>query len=392
MKRRACLPRFSPALPSSALLIALLSTFTATFSAHAQELTIRIGHAGPLTGNIAHLGKDTENGVRMAIDEMNAKGVTIGGKKAKFVMVSEDDAADPRQATLVAQKLADGKVQGLIGHVNSGTTIPASKIYHDAGIPQISPSATNPKYTLQGYKTAFRVATNDAQAGSVMGRYAAQTLKLKNVAVIDDRSAYGQGLADEFLKSAKAAGINIVSRQFTNDKATDFSAILTAIKAKNPEAIFFGGIDAVGGPMLRQMKQLGIKARFIGGDGVCSEQMPVLAGEGLIDDIVICSEPGGIEASQQKGMDDFRARYRKKYNSNVQIYAPYAYDAATLMMEAMKKADSADPAKYLPVMAANKHQGVTGTIEFDTKGDVKNSALTLYTFRNKKREQLAVVR
>ncbi len=328
----------------------------------------------------------------MAIDEMNAKGVTIGGKKAKFVMVSEDDAADPRQATLVAQKLADGKVQGLIGHVNSGTTIPASKIYHDAGIPQISPSATNPKYTLQGYKTAFRVATNDAQAGSVMGRYAAQTLKLKNVAVIDDRSAYGQGLADEFLKSAKAAGINIVSRQFTNDKATDFSAILTAIKAKNPEAIFFGGIDAVGGPMLRQMKQLGIKARFIGGDGVCSEQMPVLAGEGLIDDIVICSEPGGIEASQQKGMDDFRARYRKKYNSNVQIYAPYAYDAATPMMEAMKKADSADPAKYLPVMAANKHQGVTGTIEFDTKGDVKNSALTLYTFRNKKREQLAVVR
>lgn len=379
-------------LSAAPLLFSLLLQPFANTTAQAQELIVKIGHAGPLTGNIAHLGKDTENGVRMAIDEMNAKGMTLGGKKAKFVLVSEDDAADPRQATLVAQKLADAKVQGLIGHVNSGTTIPASKIYHDAGIPQISPSATNPKYTLQNYKTTFRVVTNDAQLGVVMGRYAAQTLKLKNVAVVDDRSAYGQGLADEFLKSAKAHGINIVSRQFTSDKATDFSAILTAIKAKQPDAIFFGGIDAVGGPMLRQMKQLGINAKFMGGDGVCSEQMPTLAGEGLIDDIVICSEPGGIEDSQKKIIEDFRAKYRKKFGSNVQIYAPYAYDAAMLMMDAMQKVGSSDPAKYLPVMATSKYQGVTGTIEFDAKGDVKNSALTLYTFRNKKREQLAVIR
>ena len=382
-------------LLSSAPLLA--SVFASSLSvllstAQAQELVVRIGHAGPLTGNIAHLGKDTENGVRMAIDEANAKGISIGGKKVKFVMVSEDDAAEPRQATLVAQKLVDGKIQGLIGHVNSGTTIPASKIYHDAGVPQISPSATNPKYTQQGYQNAFRVVANDAQLGSVMGRYAAQTLKLKNVAVVDDRSAYGQGLADEFLKSAKANGINIVSRQFTTDKSTDFSAILTAIKAKQPDAIFFGGIDAVGGPMLRQMKQLGISAKFMGGDGVCSEQMPVLAGEGLIDDVVLCSEPGGIEDAQKKVMEDFRAAFRKKYNGNVQIYSPYAYDATWLMITAMQKASSSDPAKYLPVMASSKYQGVTGLIEFDAKGDVKNSALTLYTFRNKQRVQLAVVR
>ena len=381
-------PFFASLLASSiaSYLCVLLST------AHAQEMVVRIGHAGPLTGNIAHLGKDTENGVRMAIDEANAKGISIGGKKVKFVMQSEDDGGEPRQATLVAQKLVDGKVQGLIGHVNSGTTIPASKIYHDAGIPQISPSATNPKYTLQGYKNAFRVVANDAQLGSVMGRYAAQTLKLKNIAVVDDRSAYGQGLADEFLKSAKANGINIVSRQFTTDKSTDFSAILTAIKAKQPDAIFFGGIDAVGGPMLRQMKQLGISAKFMGGDGVCSEQMPVLAGEGLIDDVVLCSEPGGIEDAQKKVIEDFRAAFRKKYTGNVQIYAPYAYDATWLMITAMQKAGSSDPAKYLPIMASSKYQGVTGLIEFDAKGDVKNSALTLYTFRNKQRVQLAVVR
>jgi len=384
MRLLSSAPLLASVLASS--LCVLLST------AQAQELVVRIGHAGPLTGNIAHLGKDTENGVRMAIDEANAKGISIGGKKVKFVMQSEDDGAEPRQATLVAQKLVDGKVQGLIGHVNSGTTIPASKIYHDAGIPQISPSATNPKYTQQGYQNAFRVVANDAQLGSVMGRYAAQTLKLKNVAVVDDRSAYGQGLADEFLKSAKANGINIVSRQFTTDKSTDFSAILTAIKAKQPDAIFFGGIDAVGGPMLRQMKQLGISAKFMGGDGVCSEQMPVLAGEGLIDDVVLCSEPGGVEDAQKKVMEDFRTAFRKKYNGNVQIYAPYAYDATWLMITAMQKAGSADPAKYLPIMASSKYQGVTGMIEFDAKGDVKNSALTLYTFRNKQRIQLAVVR
>lgn len=384
MRLLSSAPLHASVLASS--LCVLLST------AQAQELVVRIGHAGPLTGNIAHLGKDTENGVRMAIDEANAKGISIGGKKVKFVMQSEDDGAEPRQATLVAQKLVDGKVQGLIGHVNSGTTIPASKIYHDAGIPQISPSATNPKYTQQGYQNAFRVVANDAQLGSVMGRYAAQTLKLKNVAVVDDRSAYGQGLADEFLKSAKANGINIVSRQFTTDKSTDFSAILTAIKAKQPDAIFFGGIDAVGGPMLRQMKQLGISAKFMGGDGVCSEQMPVLAGEGLIDDVVLCSEPGGVEDAQKKVMEDFRTAFRKKYNGNVQIYAPYAYDATWLMITAMQKAGSADPAKYLPIMASSKYQGVTGMIEFDAKGDVKNSALTLYTFQNKQRIQLAVVR
>ena len=234
--------------------------------------------------------------------------------------------------------------------------------------------------------------TNDGQLGSVLGRYAAQTLQLKNIAVVDDRSAYGQGLADEFLKSAKANGINIVSRQYTHDKATDFSAILTAIKAKNPDAIFFGGIDAVGGPMLRQMKQLGIQAKFIGGDGICSEQMPLLSGDGLIDNMIICAEPGGVETIQKKVMDDFRAAFRKKFNGNVQIYAPYAYDATHLMIAAMQKADSVEPAKYLPVMAKMKYQGITGFMEFDARGDLKNSLLTIYTFRSKKREQLAVIK
>src|SRR3954467_15316111 len=202
-------------------------------SVSAQEQVVKIGHVGPISGAIAHLGKDNENGARMAIDELNAKGVTIGGKKARFELLSEDDGADPKQGTAVAQKLVDAKVNGVIGHLNSGTTIPASKIYNEAGIPQISPSATNPKYTQQGFNTAFRVVANDGQLGGTLGRYAVQINKAKKVAVIDDRTAYGQGVAEEFIKGAKgkAAGVEIVAQEFTNDKATDFNAILTKIKS-----------------------------------------------------------------------------------------------------------------------------------------------------------------
>jgi branched-chain amino acid transport system substrate-binding protein len=361
-------------------------------AASAQEQVVKIGHVGPISGSIAHLGKDNENGARMAVDELNAKGVTIGGKKVKFELLAEDDGGDPKQGTSAAQKLVDAKVNGVVGHLNSGTTIPASKIYSDAGIPQISPSATNPKYTQQGFKTAFRVVANDSQLGGTLGRYAAEQLKSKKVAVIDDRTAYGQGLAQEFIKGAKAKGVDIIAQQYTTDKATDFNAILTAIKAKKPDAVFFGGTDAVAGPMLRQMKALGIIAKFIGGDGICSETLPKLAGDAMADGQVVCAEAGGVEEKQKKGMEDFRAAFKKKFNADVQIYSPYTYDAVMVMVEAMKKANSADPAKYLPELAKIKYKGVIGDIEFDAKGDMKNGTLTLYSYKGGKRAQLAVVK
>jgi branched-chain amino acid transport system substrate-binding protein len=330
----------------------------------------------------------------MAIDELNAKGVTIGGKKVKFELLAEDDGADPKQATAAAQKLVDAKVNGVIGHLNSGTTIPASKIYYDAGIPQISPSATNPKYTQQGFNTAFRVVANDGQLGGTLGRYAVQINHAKRIAVIDDRTAYGQGVAEEFIKGVKSKGgaAEIVARQYTNDKATDFNAILTAIKAKNPDTVFFGGMDAVAGPMLRQMKALGINAKFMGGDGICSEGLAKLAGDAMADGQVVCAEAGGVEEGQKKGMEDFRAAYKKKFGVDVQIYAPYVYDAVMTMADAMQKAGSAEPAKYLPVLAKIHHKGVTGNIAFDKKGDIKDGTLTLYTYKDGKREQLAVTK
>jgi branched-chain amino acid transport system substrate-binding protein len=358
-----------------------------------EAITVKIGHVGPTSGAIAHLGKDNENGARMAIDELNAAGVKIGGKKATFELLAEDDAADPKQGTAAAQKLIDSKVNGVIGHLNSGTTIPASKLYSDAGIAQISPSATNPKYTRQGYKTTFRMVADDTQLGGTLGKYAVTTMGAKTVAVVDDRTAYGQGVAEEFQKGVEAAGGKVVSTQFTTDKATDFTAILTAIKKEKPDVVFFGGMDAVAGPMLRQMKQLGIKAKFMGGDGICSGELPKLAAGTMADEGVVCAEAGGVEGEEKAGLEKFKTDFKAKFNADVQIYAPYVYDAVKVMVAAMEKAGSADPAVYLPALAATSgYKGVTGTIAFDEKGDIKNGALTLYTYKGGNREMIAVVR
>ena len=363
-----------------------------TGAAFAQEV-IKIGHVAPISGAIAHLGKDNENAARLAVEELNAKGVKIGGKAVKFELVAEDDAADPKQGTAAAQKLVDSKVSGVIGHLNSGTSIPASKIYSDAGIPQISPSATNPKFTRSGYKTTFRVVADDVHLGGTLGRYAVNNVKGKSIAVIDDRTAYGQGVAEEFEKAVKAAGGQLVGHEFTTDKASDFMSILTTLKAKKPDVVFFGGMDAVAGPMIRQMKSLGINAKFMGGDGICTAELAKLAGDAMADGQVICAEAGGVEGQQKKGMEDFYARYKTRFNIDVQVYAPYVYDALNVMVDAMVRAKSSDPAKYLPELAKTSgYKGVTGTITFDAKGDIKNGALTLYTYKAGKRDQIAVVR
>lgn len=360
--------------------------------ANAQTV-VKIGSASPLSGPGAHQGKDIENGARMAIDDLNAKHIAIGGKQIKWVLQAEDDASDPKQGTNVAQKLVDAKVAAVVGHLNSGPTVPASKIYASAGIPQISPAATTPVYTRQGYKTAFRVVANDNMVGSALATYSIQTLRAKRIAVIDDRTAFGQGLADEFTKSVKRMkGAEIVSRQFTNDKATDFNAILTQIRARKPDVIFYGGMDAVAGPMLKQMKALGIAAKMVSGDGICSEKLPELAGDALGDDKVTCVVAGGVTDKEQPALDAFAERYRQRYKIPLQTYAPYAYDATMVFAAAMQKANSVDPVKFLPALAAIRYQGVTGTIAFDAHGDLRDAALTLYTYRQGKQVKLRVVR
>ena len=382
------------------LAIAAASALVLSAAPHVQAqpttavLQVRIGTVSPLSGPSAHSGKDIENGARMAIDELNAKGITLGGKKVQWVLQPEDDGADPKTGVAVAQKLVDAKVSAVVGHLNSGTTVPASKIYASAGIPQISPAATTPVYTNQGFKTAFRVVANDNLIGRTLATYSIGTLKAKKIAVIDDRTAFGQGLADEFVKGVKktGAGANVVSRQFTNDKATDFNAILTQIRARDPDVIFYGGMDAVAGPMLKQMRALGLRAKLVSGDGVCSERMQQLAGDALVDDQVYCVVAGGVGAAQEAGLTAFTQRYQQRYKIPLQTYAPYAYDAVMVFAKAMQTANSSDPARFLPALAAVRHEGVTGSIAFDQKGDLRDAAMTIYTFRKGKKAKVAVLR
>ena len=350
-----------------------------------EVITVKIGHAGPLTGGIAHLGKDDENGARLAVDEATAKGIKIGGKKVKFELMSEDDQADPKMGPTVAQKMVDAKVAGVAGHLNSGVSIPASAVYNQAGIPMISGSATNPKLTEQGFKTIFRTVGRDDQQGPAVAQYLAN-MKVKKVAIADDATAYGEGLANEVEKTLKAAGIQVVAREKATDKTTDFKAILTKMKGKAPDAIFYGGMDATGGPMIKQARELGIKSVFSFGDGACTDEMAKLAGpaaEGLI-----CSQAGlPASAASAKFNDAFKAKY-----GEVKQYAPFFYDAVGIMIAAMQKADSTDPAKYVPEIQKISYDGATGKIEFDEKGDRKNAEITIFTLKDGKVTPVGVVK
>jgi len=350
-------------------------------SAQAQEI-VKIGFASPLTGSQANYGKDNQNGAQMAIDELNAQGVTIGGKPVKFQLLAEDDQAEPKQGPLIAQKLADAKVAGVVGHFNSGVTIPASRVYNEAGIPELSVS-TNVKYTHQGFKTAFRLMADDDKQGTALGEYAVKNLKLKRLAVIDDATAYGQGLADSFEAAVKASGGEVVKREHTNDKAVDFNTLLTSIKAARPDAIFFGGYDAQAGPMAKQMKLLGMNIPLMGGETMNSAKFIELAGPAAEGNIA--STPGAALESRPGGKA-FAAKYKAKYNADVGLYTPYFYDGVMVIAAAMKAANSTDPAKYLPALAKIKYPGVTADFEFDSNGDLTKGLLTIFQVKNGKWE------
>jgi len=351
-------------------------------------MVVKIGHVAPMSGGQAHYGKDNENGVRMAIDDLNAQKITIGGKKIKFEIAAEDDAADPKQGTAVAQKLCDAKVAGVVGHLNSGTTIPASKIYNDCGIPHVTGAATNPNLTKPGYKTTFRIIANDNALGAGLALHAANVMKLKRIAVIDDRTAYGQGVADVFKKTAQAKGIEIVDQQFTTDKATDFMAILTSIKSKKPDGIFYGGMDAQAGAMLRQMDQLGLSdVKFFGGDGICTTEIIKIASGAKALDGVVCAE-GGASIAKMPGGTAWKAKYDAKYPGQFQIYSPFTYDATFVLVDAMKRADSVDPKVYTAKLPSTNFNGVTAHIAFEANGEMKDPSMTLSTYKGGKKVAL----
>ncbi len=348
-------------------------------AAPAGDLVVKLGFAAPLTGPQAHYGEEYKNGVTLAIEDANAEKPTIDGKPVKFELVAEDDLADPKAATQIAQKFVDAKVNGIIGHFNSGTAIPASKIYSDAGIPQVA-MATAPAYTQQGFKTTFRSMTSDTQQGTVMGKFVVEVLKAKKVAIIDDRTAYGQGLADEFEKAVKANGGEVVKREFTTDKATDFAAILTTLKGVSPDAVFYGGADAQSAPMAKQMKRLGLKAPLVSGEMTKTPTFLKLAGKEAEGSIASLA---GLPLDQMPKGKDYETRYKARFNADVATYSPYGYDATRVVIEAMKKANSVEPAKYLPELAKIEYTGVTSSSwAYDDKGDLKDGGITVYKVEN----------
>lgn len=366
-------------MPSKLTMAPLALALLVATHVNAAEQTVKIGVSGPLSGANAFAGKDNENGVRLAVEELNAQKIQVGGNVLRFVLQSEDDQGDPKQGVNVAQKLADAGVKFVLGPYNSGVAIPASRVYNDNGI-LMSTVGTNPKITQAGYPTVFRIVASDTQVGAAVAEYAARELKVKNIGVIDDRTAFGQGIAMEFKRQAQKAGIKVAGHEYTNDKASDFASILTSLRAKKVDAIFFGGYAPQGAPMARQMKQLGLNVPLLGGDTLCSPEMARLGGA-AVGENVRCAQAGAIVAKQPGG-PAFVANYKKRFGREPDVYAPSFYDQTRFIAQAIQDAKSIEPAKVGAAMHKITYQGVVGSYGYDAKGNLNKTSVTIYTFKN----------
>ncbi len=345
----------------------------------AEDQVVKIGQSGPLSGPNAFAGKDNENGVRLALEELNAKKMVVGGKTLKFELMSEDDQCDAKAGVSVAQKFVDAGVKFVMGPYCSGVALPASRIYSEGDV-LVSTVGTNPKVTQRGYKNLYRIIASDDQIGASMAVYAAKVLKISKVGVVDDRTAFGQGLAEEFTKEAKKQGLTVVGQEFTTDKAVDFTGILTSLKAKAPDAIFFGGYAPQAAPMARQMKQLSMSAKLLGGDTLCSPVTGQLGGD-AVNDRVFCAQGGSMLEKAESG-PAFKAKFKQHFNVDADAYAASFYDQMMLIGESMQKAKSIDPDKVGAEIYKAKYKGVAATYSYDDKGNMKQGPVTVFTFRN----------
>jgi branched-chain amino acid transport system substrate-binding protein len=365
------------ALPVLAAILLAAGGRTAMAQTPPQQL-VKIGVSGPLSGPNAFAGKDDENGVRLAVEELNARKLQVGGKPLRFEVASEDDGGDPKSGVQVAQKFADAGVRFVLGPYNSGVAIPAARVYRDAGI-LMSTVGTSPRITQSGYPNVFRIVASDAQVGASMASYAAKVLKIRSVGVIDDRSAFGQGIADEFARRARVAGVTVAGREFTSDKASDFSTILTTLRAKKVDAVFFGGYAPQAAPMARQMKQLGMaNVRLLGGDTLCSPEMARLGGDAVGANL-LCAQAGAM-LERQAGGAAFRTRYRQRFGREPDVYAPAFYDQTLFIAQAIEKSGTLEPAAVGKALHALRYEGVAGAYAYDAAGNLKETAVTVYTF------------
>ncbi|WP_342620946.1 branched-chain amino acid ABC transporter substrate-binding protein [Rhodoferax sp. GW822-FHT02A01] len=359
-------------------LVAAAAVVCMAGSAYAEDITVKIGHTGPLSGSNAFAGKDNENGIRMAVDDINAKKMTVAGKTLKLELVSEDDQCDPKAGVAVAQKMTDAGIKFVMGPYCSGVAIPASKVYDEGGA-ILSTVGSNPKVTMGGYKSVFRIIAGDNLIGTSLAQYAFHTMKAKTAGVIDDRTAFGQGLAEEFIKEAKALGLTIVGQEYTTNQATDFNAILTNMKAKNPDVIMYGGYAGQAGPLTKQMKGLGIKAKLLGGDAICVAETGKLAGDAA-NDTVYCAQGGAILDKVAAG-PAFKEAYKKRFNQDPDAYAASFYDQTQMVASIMSKLGTTDAAKVSAELHKASYKGIVTTYAYDEKGNLQKAPITVYTFK-----------
>ncbi len=356
------------------------------------SVTVRIGHVAPMTGALAHLGRDNEHGVVLAIEDLNAQCFLIGTKRARFELVARDDGADLQMGARAALSLVAAGVNGVVGHLTSSVTIPAAKIYHDAGIVQISPSASRPPYTQLGYATAFRVIAHDDRLGELLGRYAVEVARGRRIAVVDDRTDYSTSIADAFEAGVLQAGGTVLRRDQVMDDGAELGDLVAKLRASKPDLVFYSGMDTVAGPLLRQIHGAGLNPVFMGSDGICTGELPRLAGAKAMRSTVLCAETGGTEEKYQPALRAFKDRFKQRFGVSTQLFSPHVYDAVQVMAQAMRNAGSAEPARYLPALKAISFTGVTGAISFDDRGDLRDGPIILYSYNGMRRVNVAVLR
>ena len=358
---------------ASALVLALAGCG----GAKQEATTINIGLVGAQSGADAQIGLSMLNGSRVAIDEWNAKGGVLGKKINPIVL---DDEGKSDKAVNVAQTLVDDGVVAVIGHFNSGCTIPASRVYNDAKILEISPGSTNPQYTEQGFPDAFRICGRDDAQGKVAAAFLRDTLKLDKIAIMDDKTAYGQGIADEVKKNFEAKGGQVVMDQGLGKDERDFRANIDVIKGSGAQALFWGGMYGQGGPLFVQLRQAGVTIPFVSDDGAFDQSMIDTVGKDAANIYVTF----GKDYHTQSGAADFIKKYTDTFHQPEGAYSVYGYDAANVVLTAMTKAGTTDSDKVAAVMKSQPFDTILGKIEFNEKGDVKESGYIIWTIKDGK--------
>jgi branched-chain amino acid transport system substrate-binding protein len=348
--------------------LALSFGLAAAGTASAQ---VKIGVGGPITGANAATGAQMKNGVDQAAADLNKSGGILG---QKIAVEYGDDVSDPKQGVSVANNFAADGVKYVVGHYNSGVTIPASEVYQENGILEITPASTNPTVTERGMWNIFRVCGRDDQQGKVAGDYILKHFKGKRIAFVNDKTTYGKGLADETLKTIKAGGMDSVLSEGINTGEKDYSALVSKIKESRADLVYFGGLYTEAGLIVRQMRDQGISAPLMGGDGITSDEFASVGGPGVVDTLMTY----GPDPRNRPEAKDVVAEFRAK-NFEPEAYTLYSYAATQIFAQAAETAKSTDAKK----VAAAMHSGtpfktVIGNISYDKKGDITRLDYVVY--------------